>query len=228
MGIERMKRELNQDEWLVPGGELPDLYHPAIERTVNQCEIQFGTLTNGLPKRYYSRDLEQWHGNRVQVAYCPSDARKVWVRDLEHQRLLAVAELAGNSDHYFAPSKLEEARLNRGKAALKRLENHADEKRLEMYGPQPVTVEHSEEIKTECLRIVKQIEAAEIVQASVFELPVSERDRQYLWQDLDTRIKSGEAVQTEAAQFHKGWQNSDYFKAWQSIQEDLAGKTAAN
>ncbi|HXE96786.1 MAG TPA: transposase [Dongiaceae bacterium] len=227
LGMERMQRELPQDEWLVPANELPDLYHPALERTCNRGEIQFGTLANGLPKRYYSRDLEQWHGQRVQVAYCPSDARKVWVRDLEHQRLLAVAELAGNSDHYFAPSKLEEARIKRGQGRLKRLENQAEEIRLEMHGPAPVIVEHSPEIKTECLRIVKQIEEAEVVQASVFELPASERDRQYLWQKLDAQLQAGDKVPTEAAQFHRGWQNSDYFKAWRSIQEDLAGRTAA-
>ena len=226
-GIERMQRELPQDEWLTPANELPDLYHPALERTVIKGEIQFGTLSNGLPKRYYSAELANWNGQRVQVAYCPSDARKIWVRDLEHQRLLAVATLAGNSDHYFAPSKLEEARIKRGQGRLKRLENQAEEIRLEMHGPQPVIVEHSEAIKTECLRIVKQIQEAEVVQASVFELPSSERERQYLWQELDAQISNGEAIQTEAASFHKGWQNSDYFKAWRSIQEDLAGKTAA-
>ncbi len=227
LGMERMQRELPQDEWLVPAKELPDLYHPAEERTCNRGEVRLGTLTTGLPKIYYSRDLEEWHGQRVQVAYSPSDSSKVWVRDLEHQRLLAVAELGGNSDHYFAPSRLEEARIKRGQGQLKRLENQAEEIRQEMHGPAPVIVEHSEEIKRECLRVVKQIEEAEIVQASVFELPPSERERQYLWQELDARMQAGEVVQAEAVSFHKGWQNSDYFKAWKSIQEDLAGKTAA-
>ena len=221
IGMERLQRERAPEEWLVPANELPDLYHPAIERTVIRCEIQFGTLSNGLPKRYYSRDLEQWHGQRVQVAFSPSDARKVWIRDLEHQRLLAVAELAGNSDHYFAPSKLEEARIKRGQGRLKRLENQAEEIRLEMHGPAPVIVEHSPEIKKECLRIVKQIEAEEVAQATVFELPQSERDRQYLWQELNAKITAGETLSSEATSFHRGWQNSDYFKAWRSIQDDL-------
>jgi len=224
MGIERMKRELSQDEWLVPGGELPDLYHPAIERTVNQCEIQFGTLTNGLPKRYYSRDLEQWHGHRVQVAYCPSDARKVWVRDLEHQRLLAVADLAGNSDHYFAPSKLEEARLKRGKEALKRLENHAEEKRLEMYGPQPVMLENPDRAKLEVVR--QQIEEADVIQAAVFVLPKEERDRQYLWQDLDVKVQAGEQLTAEESSFHRGWQNSGYFRIWDEMNNERGQELA--
>lgn len=215
LGIERMKRELPQDEWLVPANELPDLYHPALERTVIRGEIQFGTLSNGLPKRYYSRDLEEWHGSRVQVAYSPSDARKIWVRDLEHQRLLAVAELAGNSDHYFAPSKLEEARIKRGQGRLKRLENQAEEIRLEMYGPQPVLVENPDRAKLEVVR--KQIEEADIVQAAVFVLPQEERDRQYLWQDIDAKITAGEQITAEEASFHRGWQNSGYYRIWSEM-----------
>ena len=227
IGMDKMQRELPQDEWLVPASELPDLYHPAEERTTNRGEVRLGTLSTGLPKIYYSRDLEEWHGQRVQVAYSPSDSSKVWVRDLEHQRLLAVAQLGGNSDHYFAPSKLEEARQKRGQGRLKRLENQAEEIRLEMHGPAPVIVEHSPEIQRECLRIVKQIQEAEIVQASVFDLPQSERDRQYLWQELNTRLQAGEALQPEAASFHRGWQNSDYFKAWSTVQQDLRHNSQA-
>ena len=141
MGLERMKRELPQDEWLVPAGDQPDLYHPAIERQCWRGEIRFGKLSNGLPKIYFSKELEHWHGETVQVSYCPSDASRVWVRDLEHQRLLAVAELKGNSSPYFALTTLEEARQKRGKSALKRLENRADDKRLEMEGPKTIKIE---------------------------------------------------------------------------------------
>ena len=63
------------------------------------------------------------------------------MRDPEHQRLLAVAELKGNSSPYFAQTTLEEARQKRGKGALKRLENRADDKRLEMEGPKTIKIE---------------------------------------------------------------------------------------
>jgi putative transposase len=215
LGLERMKRELPQDEWLVPANELPDLYHPALERTTHRGEIQFGTLSTGLPKIYYHPDLKQWHGQRVQVAYCPSDARKVWVRDLEHQRLLAVAELGGNSDHYFAPSRLEEARIKRGQGRLKRLENQAEEIRQEMYGPQPVMIENPDRAKLEVVR--QQIEETDTVQAAVFTLPQEERDRQYLWQDIEVKLTTGEQITAEEASFHRGWQNSGYFRIWSEM-----------
>ncbi len=224
LGIERMKRELPPEQWLMPGVEQPDLYHPAIERTVFRGEIQFGTLSNGLPKRYFSKDLEQWQGSRVQVAYCPSDPRKVWVRDLEHQRLLAVAELAGNSSPYFANSTLEEARIKKGQAAIKRLENHAEERRLEMYGPQPVMVENPDREKLAIVR--QQMEEAEEVQAALFVLPKDERDRQYLWQDIDAKLKSGEQLTAETVSFHRGWQNSSYFRIWYEMNNEKGQELA--
>lgn len=215
IGLEKMKQELPQDEWLVAAGDQPDLFHPAVERTVIRGEIQFGTLSNGLPKRYFSADLEHWSGQRVQVAYSPSDASRVWVRDLEHQRLLAVAELAANSSGYFAETELEAARKKRGIGALKRLENHAEAKRLEMYGPQPVLVENPDRAKLEVVR--KQIEAEETAQAAVFSLPQGERERQYLWQEIDGRIKAGGTVSAEESSFHRGWQNSGYYRIWSEM-----------
>lgn len=224
LGIELMKRELPQDEWLVAAGDQPDLFHPAVERTCIKGEIQFGTLSNGLPKRYFSADLEHWSGQRVQVAYSPSDARRVWVRDLEHQRLLAVAELAANSSGYFAETELEAARKKRGIGALKRLENHAEAKRLEMYGPQPVLVENPDRAKLEVVR--KQIEEVEMRQATVFALPQGERERQYLWQEIDAQLQAGETLSAEAISFHRGWQNSDYFRIWSELKNEKSQELA--
>jgi putative transposase len=217
LGLNRMQRELPQDEWLVASGDQPDLYHPAVERTCVKGEIQFGKLSNGMPKRYFSKELEHWTGQRVQVAFCPSDPSRVWVRDLEHQRLLAVAGLAANSSEYFAESELETARKKRGKGALKRLENHAEEKRLEMYGPQPVAVENPDREKLQIVK--KQMEEAEIVQATVFVLPQGERERQYLWQDIETKRLVGETLSAEETSFHRGWQNSGYFRIWSEMNE---------
>ena len=216
LGIEKMKRELPQDEWLVPSNELPDLYHPAEERVCNRGEVRLGTLSTGLPKIYYSRDLEEWHGRRVQVAYSPSDATRVWVRDLEHQRLLAVAELGGNSDHYFAPTKLEEARQKRGEGRLKRLENQAEEIRLEMHGPVPVIVEHSPEIQRECLRVSQQIEEAALITDHA--MPVDPQTALREWQRLDDLKQAGTALSDSEEKSWKSWQNSDMWKGWKAVQ----------
>jgi putative transposase len=220
-GLQRMQRELPQNEWLLPANELPDLYHPAVERTVIRGEIQFGTLTNGLPKRYFSRDLENWNGHRVQVAYCPNDARKVWVRDLEHHRLLAVAELGGNSSEYFAESKREEARIKRGKGRLKRLELQAEEARLEMHGPAPIVIEHPPEIQQARLQMIEKLEEEATNVVEIWEAPIGDVEALRCWQALDARISSGETLPEYQARWHKSWQNSQMWRAWRTIQDDL-------
>ena len=215
-GLQRMRQELQEDEWLNPANELPDLYHPAVERTVVRGEIQFGTLTTGQPKRYYSADLEEWNGQRVQVAYSPSDASKVWVRDLEHGRLLSVATLGGNSSAYFAESVVELARVKRGKGRLKRLERQAEEVRLEMQGPNQVVIEHPPEIKETCLRVVKQIEEAQVVEP--FSMPIDPQEALRCWQDLDSRRKTGETLPEDQERAWKNWQNTQVWKAWNTLQ----------
>jgi putative transposase len=215
LGIERMKRELPQDEWLVLSIDQPDLYRPTVERTCIKGEIQFGKLSNGLAKRYFSKELEHWTGQRVQVAYSPSDASRVWVRDLEHQRLLAVAELAANSSAYFAETELETARKKRGKAGLKRLENHAEEKRLEMYGPVPVMVEQPEEVQQQVAIGRQLIEEATLAQEE--DIPVDPTGKNYLWDELTIRIKGGETLSPVLAGFYRGWPSDPYHKAWQEM-----------
>lgn len=218
-GLQRMRQELQEDEWLHPANELPDLYHPAVERTVVRGEIQFGTLTTGQPKRYYSADLEEWNGQRVQVAYSPSDASKVWVRDLEHGRLLAVATLGGNSSPYFAESAIEQARVKRGKGRLKRLERKAEEVRLEMQGPGQVVVEHSPEIQETCLRVVKQMQIEEAQIVAEWEPPEDDQARLRCWQDLNDRKKAGMPLGERELAWWKNWQNSAVWKAWNTLQK---------
>lgn len=217
-GMQRMRQELAEIEWSHPANELPDLYHPAEVRTVVRGEIQLGTLTTGQPKRYYHADLAEWNGQQVQVAYSPSDASKVWVRDLEHGRLLAVATLGGNSSPYFAESKLEQDRVKRGKGRLKRLENHAEEARLEMQGPGQVVVEHAPEIKETCLRVAQQLQIEEAQVVNEWEPPTEDQARLRCWQDFDARLQAGEVLPPAQSGWYKTWQNSQVCKAWLQLQ----------
>ena len=223
-GLQRMHQDLPKDEWLHPANELPDLYHPAETRTVVRGEIQLGTLTTGQPKRYYSADLEEWNGQRVQVAYSPSDASKVWVRDLEHGRLLAVATLGGNSSAYFAESVVELARVKRGKGRLKRLENHAEEVRLEMQGPAQVVIEHPAEIQAACLRVATQLEVEE-AQVVEWEPPDDDRARMNCWQELNDRKTAGMPLGEKELAWWKNWQNSGVWKAWNTLQKMMGTQT---
>ncbi len=216
IGMQRMKAEMAQEYWTQPANELPDLYHPAMERTVDRCWVRMGTMKNGRPQMYYSSDLANWHGERVQVAYCPSDASKVWVRTLDDNMLITVAKLNGNSDDYFAQTKLEEKREVRAKGQLKRVELKRQGIELERTGPQAIVIEHSPAVQAKLAPVEPlRIEAAQTspVIAPVFSLPPTQAGKYIYWCQIDARINAGEEVNEAEARFHAGFQKT---AAWES------------
>src|SRR5690606_21079315 len=68
------------------GDEAAQVFRPRVTRTVNRCEI------NLFSNLYFSKDLEEFHGEQVQVAYDLNDANVIWAFDLEHDRLICRAE----------------------------------------------------------------------------------------------------------------------------------------
>ncbi|MHA3079520.1 transposase [Acinetobacter sp. ANC 5502] len=91
-----------------------DLFRPYEERKVRRGEIEiFGN-------RYFSKDLEQYHGVNVLVGYDIHDANRVVVRD-EEGRLICYAGWNANKRNYFPVSKVEQARQNRADGRLRRL-----------------------------------------------------------------------------------------------------------
>lgn len=215
MGMQRMQKDLPREEWLQPATELPDLYHPAVTRKVDRGWIRFGNSRHGQPKMYYSPDLANWTGLEVQVAFSPSDSSQVWVRELEHGRLIAVAKLNGNADHYFAPSYLDEKREKRADARLKRLSHQVEEIELERLGKQPITIPAEAAAAREALQITL---AAEPVPAlpgkvkAVFSLPPTQRGKYHYWCEIDARIGAGEEVNEDEKRFHSGFQTSAAWK----------------
>ena len=216
MGIQRMRKELPQDEWLCPANELPDLYHPAEERTVDRGTVRLGTNKLGRPQLYYCPDLVNWHGERVVVAYSPSDPTQVWVRDLAHGRLIGVAKLNGNADPYFANSKLEVGRVKRGKGRLKRVELKREEIELELRGKQGVTITPEAAATREAFQI--GLASAPALPSptparAVFSLPATQRGKYHYWGTIDARISAGEEVTDDEKRFHAGYQTTAAWKA---------------
>lgn len=231
LGVERMQKELPPEQWTVPANELPDLYHPMIERTVANGEISLGMKRNGLRKRYFSQELAEYHGERVHVAFSPSDPSRVWVRDIEHGRLLAVAKLDGNVDPYFAQSYLEEKREKRANGRLKRLQLQAEEIELERRGITPaVIIEHPPELEAKRLTCAPPVEQEPIPRAKVvnihqpepagFTVPEERQDRWELWCDIDRRVKGEDATLTaEELQFYVSFRNSATWRAYDMIRQ---------
>ena len=99
---------------LLDGDDLHDLL-PTEARTCQRGEVR-------LPwGRYYSKDLDDYHGQRVRVAYDPFDNATVWVSD-GFGRLIATAKRDGNARPYVSTTAIEDARAKREAARVQRLE----------------------------------------------------------------------------------------------------------
>ena len=218
LGMQRMIREVPVDQHLVPANELADLYHPMVERTVLKGEVQIGSKSNGLAKRYYSAALKEHHGERVHVALSPSDPSKVWVRSIGDQRLLAVAKLEGNASPYFALSLIEEKRAQRGKARHGRLLRQAEEIELEMRGPAAVLVPPTPAASAaqQRLELAMAQDEAEIVTPA----PRPLKGNYARWKALEEKSATV-ALDEEEQLFFTGFATSAEWRAMRSMEEDF-------
>lgn len=99
-------------------------FMPQVVRQVARGELSlFG-------QRYFSKELAEYHGDKVRVAFDVHDATKVRVLDLEG-RYLGEALFEANSRAYFPKAFIEQARDKRERGRMKRLQSHADEVRAE-------------------------------------------------------------------------------------------------
>jgi putative transposase len=118
-------------------GEEAYLFRPQIERTISRCEISlFGN-------RYFSRTLEEFHGERLRIGYDVNDASRVWVY-ADDGRLICTAEWNANVRSFFPVSVIEQAREKRAAGRANRLQVHLEEVQAERRG-QPV-IEAQQEI----------------------------------------------------------------------------------
>lgn len=104
---------------VVSDAERDDLYRPYVQRKCLRGEI------NLFSNKYFSRDLEQYHGEIMLVGYDIHDGSRVWVRDNTH-RLICIAEFEANKKGYFAQSALGDAREQRAIGQVRRAQVHVD------------------------------------------------------------------------------------------------------
>ncbi len=132
------------ENWEAEGGktttisleQAADLVRPVEKRKIIRGEVQ-------LPwGKYFSFDLEPFHGEWASVSYDINNASQVWVRSIEDDRLLAVAKRDGNKKAYFdhdtlrtAVSKQEYVLEQRTKGRLKRVDEKREEILAEAEGP---------------------------------------------------------------------------------------------
>lgn len=108
--------------------EIAHVFRPREERTVVRGEVR---LFNN---RYFSPELEEFHGLNVHVAYDIHDANRVWVFDMETGELIAHADWNANESKYFPDSMLNQAREKRAQGRLNRAMKRVDEIEAERTG----------------------------------------------------------------------------------------------
>lgn len=196
--------------------DMVDLFRPYIERKVLRGEIK---MFNHV---YFSRDLEQYHGETVHVGYDIHDASQVWVRDVSG-RLLAVAKFEANTRAYFAQPVIEQAHEKRALGQLKRNDVKRNEI-LETMSPSRV-LEHIDTMRIPQEQIDKafatlnktiEAEALEVISmpkpmmtSAVNDVPdmkiMTETDDERFerWLALDSRYKAGETLDSNDFDFHE-------------------------
>ena len=196
--------------------DMVDLFRPYIERKVLRGEIK---MFNHV---YFSRDLEQYHGETVHVGYDIHDASQVWVRDVSG-RLLAVAKFEANTRAYFAQPVIEQAHEKRILGQLKRNDVKRNEI-IETMSPSRV-LEHIDTMRLPQAQIDKafatlnktiEAEAVEVISmpkpmmtSAVNDVPdmkimnETDDDRFERWLALDSRYKAGETLDSNDFDFHE-------------------------
>ncbi len=187
--------------------EAADIFRPRVTRKVNRCEIRLNTNI------YFSHALEEFHGDRVQVAFDFKDAQFIWVYELGNGRLICKAEWNANKAHYMPMSYIMQAREKRANARLKRIDVKRDEIEAERTGSYALTQDEPVVIPglgnvTDIRKRMKErasTEDAEVVEATLIEsvrmpadMTPSERMETY------QRYMNGAPVPTE----HEFWLTS--------------------
>lgn len=96
------------------------MFRPQMERSVQRCEVSlFGN-------KYYAKELEEYHRDRVKVAYDIHDGSMVWIYSMDDQ-LICTAGFEANATEYFAQSAIEHGKDKRLAGREKRVQLKLDE-----------------------------------------------------------------------------------------------------
>lgn len=214
--------------------EADDLFRPYTLRTVQRAEI---ALFNNV---YFSKALEQFHGETVQVGYDIHDASFVLVRDMEGH-LIARAEWNANKRDYFPQPVVEQARQQRMEGRLKRIQKQEAEIHLER-NPAAV-LEHLESIPVPGLdlsrerlaRSALEIEALPMAAAptwapaatpipdNIIELEETNTQKYARWKALNDRVNAGSVLTEEEGNFWSLFPHSDLFQLMREQEEGELG-----
>lgn len=214
---------------LVEDWDAEDLFRPYEERKVRRGEIElFGN-------RYFSAQLEQFHGDTVLAGYDIHDADKITVRTVEGQ-LICHALWNANKRDYFPKAKLEQLREKRAQGRLRRHAVKSAEILAEV-SPKAV-LEHInnqdvipfDEIKR--AQLDKELDALPMRSTEhqpffkTVNMPIEEKkpvqiNKVERWIRLDEAIKQGEIIEEADKNFWKLFPLSKKFEELKMADETL-------
>ncbi|MFN3879833.1 MAG: Mu transposase C-terminal domain-containing protein [Nitrincola lacisaponensis] len=154
---------------LLSPDEAANVFRPRETRKVVRCEIQlFGN-------RYFSKELTEWHGDDVHVAYDLNNADHIWVFEPEHGYFICKAEWNANRTDYMPLSVIEQAREKRYEGRIRRKQAQIQEIEEERRG-RPL-LEHDESISLGALGSINgeliQHQLRKRVQPEPVDIPLS-------------------------------------------------------
>lgn len=218
----------------MPGDQLETLFRPQIARTVIRGEISLFSNT------YFSKALEEFHGETVFVAYDIHDATRVWMHN-EDGQLICTAEVNGNRRDYFPQSFNEQAKDKRLDAQLKRNDVHRKRMIEERTGAPAIAAPASSELiiggrvieigkipRAEKMPEIERPELEIVTTKAAPEVapeapatpakPRSERsaqDNYAEWLEVGRRLATREPVGEADAYWHQSYQRTAQFRAMQ-------------
>lgn len=206
--------------------EMVDFFRPRIERTVARGEINLFTNI------YYSRQLEEFHGLALHIAYDIHDPAKVWIYAPDG-RFVCEAEVNGNKRSAFPVAVQQQARERRAKGRLQKLDVKRNEVLEELRGAPAIaapafdqiviggrildrnameySMQKAEQIAEKPIHHQQTPEQRAITRQSRSERSAAENYAE--WCDIDHRILAGHAVTDQDARWHRSYQQSAQFRA---------------
>ena len=195
------------------------LYRPTAIRKIVRGEIELFT------NLYFSHNLKEFHGENLRVAYDIHDASLVWVLD-DDGRVITTAEINGNRRHFMPVSVVEQARDNRIKHAIKRIDvkrDHLiDQQSGQLIEPTMIAIPHFPPAPD----FAKADSETAIISPKIpAKVPRSSRpaaENYQDWLELDARVAAGEILTEDEARWHASYPNSAQFRASQNAAKQNA------
>lgn len=199
----------------VTATERDDLYRPYVKRKCLRCEI------NIFGNRYFSRELEQYHGEIVLVGYDIHDGGRIWVRDSRH-RLIAIAEFEGNKKGYFEQNALDYTREKRAIGQVKRAELRVDAARENLVPQRVLKNVHYQGMPTKDIENAHKLLSKRLAMDHVSDGLYAEKSMKNVqsehdvrfsrWLNLEAQVKAGNALDDSDQDFYELYPESKIFK----------------